>query len=394
MADLKPGWRKYRFDQIAHNVNQRVDDPTQAGVEHYIGLDHLDSDSLKIRRWGSPSDVSATKLLFEPGDIIFGRRRAYQRKLGVAEFRGIASAHALVLRAKPEVALPEFLPFFMQSDLFMQRAQEISVGSLSPTINWKTLAKQEFVLPPLEEQRRVFQLLQSIETTMSNMQDGVIRLERLFQAACMDTFRPERHPRVLLGSVLAYASDGPFGSKLKSEHYAETGVRVVRLQNIDQNKWNNADKAYVSIDYFQSALSSLELLAGDVLLAGLGDDRIPPGRACIIAEDVLPALNKADCFCLRTNRQLRPEFLMLYLNSCYGLQQSASFSQGTTRLRLNLTNIKRMWVPLPALDIQERLAKPLLQHLDLLDGFNVRREHLTALRKRCLIDILSGREDV
>ncbi len=89
--------------------------------------------------------------MFEKGDIIFGRRRAYQRKLGVAEFDGICSAHAMVLRSKPEVVLPEFLPFVMQSDLFMNRAVEISVGSLSPTINWKTMAIQEFVLPPLPE---------------------------------------------------------------------------------------------------------------------------------------------------------------------------------------------------------------------------------------------------
>lgn len=104
-------------------------------MEYYVGLEHLDPDSLRIRRWGSPDDVEATKLCFKSGDIIFGRRRAYQRKLGVAEFDGTCSAHAMVLRAKPEVVLPEFLPFFMQSDLFMNRAVKISVGSLSPTIN-------------------------------------------------------------------------------------------------------------------------------------------------------------------------------------------------------------------------------------------------------------------
>ena len=92
---------------------------------------------------------------FAAGDIIFGRRRVYQRKLGVAHFDGICSAHAMVLRAKPDVVLPEFLPFFMQSDLFMERAKEISVGSLSPTINWKTLAKEEYALPPLSLSKSV-----------------------------------------------------------------------------------------------------------------------------------------------------------------------------------------------------------------------------------------------
>ena len=159
---LKPGRQTYRFDQMAVNVNERVE-PGDTDLAHYVGLEHLDTDSLKIRRWGTPEDVEATKLRFRKGDIIFGRRRVYQRKLAVAEFDGICSAHAMVLRANPAVVLPEFLPFFMQSDLFMNRALEISVGSLSPTINWHTLAAQEFPLPPPEEQRRLVEVLRAAE---------------------------------------------------------------------------------------------------------------------------------------------------------------------------------------------------------------------------------------
>src|SRR5690606_38783594 len=176
---LKPGWKVWRFDQIATNVNVRIDNPSESGMEHYVGLEHLDPDSLRIRRWGSPDDVEATKLMFKKGDIIFGRRRAYQRKLGVAEFDGICSAHAMVLRAKPEVVLPEFLPFFMQSDRFMNRAVEISVGSLSPTINWKTLAVQEFALPSLNEQRRLVVALSEAVNMASSVDDAISAALRL-----------------------------------------------------------------------------------------------------------------------------------------------------------------------------------------------------------------------
>ena len=148
----------YRFEQLADQINDRVI-PAEAEVERYVGLEHLDSDSLLIRRWGDPSEVESTKLRFQPGDIIFGKRRVYQRKVAVADTEGICSAHAMVLRAKPEVVLPEFLPFFMQSDEFMERALRISVGSLSPTINWKTLAKEEFVLPPIEGQFELAEVL-------------------------------------------------------------------------------------------------------------------------------------------------------------------------------------------------------------------------------------------
>ncbi len=177
--NLKPGWKVWRFDQMATNVNVRIDNPSESGMEHYIGLEHLDADSLKIRRWGKPDDVEATKLMFKKGDIIFGRRRAYQRKLGVAEFDGICSAHAMVLRAKPDVVLPEFLPFFMQSDRFMNRAVEISVGSLSPTINWKTMAAQEFALPPREIQASLVEALKAAGSLVETRKDALDRLRTL-----------------------------------------------------------------------------------------------------------------------------------------------------------------------------------------------------------------------
>src|SRR5215213_2127606 len=99
-------WKVYRFDQIAQNITDRVDNPAESGVDRYVGLEHLDPESLQIQRWGAPTDVEATKLRFRSGDIIFGRRRAYQRKIAVADFDGICSAHALVLRARPDTIDP------------------------------------------------------------------------------------------------------------------------------------------------------------------------------------------------------------------------------------------------------------------------------------------------
>ncbi|WP_200176974.1 restriction endonuclease subunit S [Ectothiorhodospira shaposhnikovii] len=205
---LKPGWKIWRFDQIATNVNVRIDKPSESGMEHYVGLEHLDPDSLRIRRWGSPDDVEATKLVFKKGDIIFGRRRAYQRKLGVAEFDGICSAHAMVLRAKPDVVLPEFLPFFMQSDLFMNRAVEISVGSLSPTINWKTLVVQEFALPSLEEQRKAAEALELFDEQSGAFESLIATARQLQRALSIDHFDADHPNRVSVANVGTWHSGG------------------------------------------------------------------------------------------------------------------------------------------------------------------------------------------
>ncbi len=177
-ATLKAGWRIVRFGDVAENVAVRVE-PAEAQTDVYVGLEHLDPETLHLRTWGHPSDVTGQKLAFEKGDVIFGRRRAYQRKLAVAEFNGICSAHAMVVRAKPEMILPEFLPFFLQSDMFMERAIEISVGSLSPTINWKTLRVQEFPLPPIEEQKRIAEILWAADEVVERYQAAMSKTDKV-----------------------------------------------------------------------------------------------------------------------------------------------------------------------------------------------------------------------
>lgn len=206
---LPAGWRMVRFGEMAMNISDRVDNPSEAGVKYYVGLEHLDPESLRISRWGVPTDVEATKLRFRSGDIIFGRRRAYQRKLAVADFEGICSAHAMVLRAKPEVVLPEFLPFLMQSDMFFDRAMAISVGSLSPTINWKTLDVQQFPLPPLDEQRRIAELIWAADETLELYQRVVSTQKALKQSLLKQFFEnPSLTKFTSLGSVGNWLSGG------------------------------------------------------------------------------------------------------------------------------------------------------------------------------------------
>ncbi len=162
------GWQVVRFDEIARNISERVE-PSATDLKIYVGLEHLDPQSLRITRYGVPSDVSGQKLRVRPGQIIFGKRRAYQKKLAVADFDGICSAHAMVLEALPGKIIPELLPFLMQSDMFMDRAVAISEGSLSPTIKWKALAMQKFPLPPLDRQKEILEVLEKVE-------EGVVKI--------------------------------------------------------------------------------------------------------------------------------------------------------------------------------------------------------------------------
>lgn len=172
---IKDGWQIVKFGEIAKNISKRVE-PSKTDLEIYIGLEHLDPQSLRITRRGVPADVKGQKLLVQSRQIIFGKRRAYQKKVAIADFDGICSAHAMVLEEVVGKIIPGLLPFFMQSDMFMDRAVAISEGSLSPTIKWKTLAIQEFPLPPIKRQKEILEVLEKLE-------DGISLSESAYESA-------------------------------------------------------------------------------------------------------------------------------------------------------------------------------------------------------------------
>jgi restriction endonuclease S subunit len=229
----RKGWKHLPFAAFAESINERVE-PADAAEDIYVGLDDLDSCDLHIRRWGKGSDVIGTKLRFRKGDIIFGRRRAYQRKLAVAEMDGICSAHAMVVRAKPALVLPEFLPFLMMNDRFMNRAVEISVGSLSPTINWTTLKLEPFDLPPLEQQSRIAEVLKAVNHA-SRMSEDLKSTLTSTRLPLVDSLIPtpmsavNRDQKFIrLDQVASMLNGHPF----PSASYQQTGIKLIRPGNL------------------------------------------------------------------------------------------------------------------------------------------------------------------
>lgn len=364
---LKPGWKAWRFDQMAINVNVRIDNPSESGMEHYIGLEHLDSDSLKIRRWGTPDDVEATKLMFKKGDIIFGRRRAYQRKLGVAEFDGICSAHAMVLRAKPEVVLPDFLPFFMQSDLFMNRAVEISVGSLSPTINWKTLATQRFQLPSIEQQRQlleVFSGLDDLTDSLVRARDSVRTLkfsltEDVFPASEVRSYFDapacySGRPLVRLGELAALQVGFPF----RSAEYSAAGDRLLRGSNVGVNRllWDSDITCYWPSER-RHEVKDYVLNDGDIVIA-MDRPFISEGfKIAKVSQFDLPALLLQRVGRFRLTGGITSGYLWAFLHSESFRWQLQRMQKGTDLPHISKFDIEGTFIPRLSVDEQVSIAE-------------------------------------
>ncbi|MBF6332356.1 hypothetical protein [Nocardia transvalensis] len=168
---------------------------------------------------------------------------------------------------------------------------------------------------------------------------------------------PSGWTRVALTDLVESATDGPFGSNLKTEHYVEVpGVRVVRLQNIGSGTFDDSDHAYVS-ERHARVLSRHEVRGGDLLVASLGDENHPVARACTYPSHLPPGIVKADCFRIRVKHELvLAPFMQLVLNSYSGRKGLAGRFQGVTRDRINLTSLLGWTITIPPIKVQRRIA--------------------------------------
>ncbi len=189
----KKGWVTAAFGDVVRQVKDKID-PEESGLERYVAGEHMDTDDLRIRRWGEIGDGylgPAFHMRFKPGHVLYGSRRTYLRKVAVADFEGITANTTYVLEsADPEVLLPELLPFIMQTEAFNQHSVRESKGSVNPYVNFSDLAWFEFALPPIEAQREIAGVLQAAE----RMAESLFIQER----ACVEAISSWLHQRLLV----------------------------------------------------------------------------------------------------------------------------------------------------------------------------------------------------
>lgn len=303
--------------------------------------------------------------LLQEGDILISHinSMAHLGKCAIYEERETEVVHGmnlLNLRLDQRVAHPRYILYALRSKHFIAQISTIAKKSVNQaSFNISTFKGLEIPLPPLEEQRRIAAILDKVQETLSLqrscLQDLTASLElNLF----LDLFgSPATNPKgwdlAQIGDLAEIFSDGPFGSNLKSSHYTESGVRVIRLQNIGVREFVDNDKAFVSNSHYEE-LSKHTCLPGDVLIGTLGDPNL---RACIQPHHIPIAINKADCVQMRCAESVaHPLFIMHLLNTPDANAMASSLILGQTRGRISMGRLRGLSIPVPPVELQAEFA--------------------------------------
>lgn len=308
--------------------------------------------------------------------------RSFQGGIERCHYSGCVSPAYTVLKPLNNLE-PRFWEFLLKSSAYISVLQSVTDGIRDgKTVRYEQFGSVPLPLPPSAEQAAIAAFLDRETGKIDALVEAQTRLIELLkekrQAVIshavtkgLDPTAPTKDSGVeWLGQVPAHwvvqtlkrvtetCCDGPFGSGLKSEHYVDEGVRVIRLQNIKERGFDGSDAAYIDYDYFKTTLTRHDVREGDVLIAGLGDERNLVGRACVAPLGIEPAMVKADCFRFRIHPETDTEFLVHQLNAG-AAYASGKLATGSTRARIPLSSMMDRIIALPPIAEQREIASEL-----------------------------------
>lgn len=271
----RKGWKRVRLGETVENLNETCD-PTEVGIERFIGLEHLEPGSLHIREWGNVVDGTTFTRRCCPGQVLFGKRRAYQRKVAVAEFDAVVSGDIYVLAAKKEHLLPELLPFLCLSERFFKFAVETSAGSLSPRTHWSHLAQFEFALPSLDLQRRIAEILRAVDAMVCAWEDSLTASNSLRRSHLKSAFGSKNpYPR----RAVRETGEVQLGRQRAPKYQTGAHTRpYLRVANVFDGYFDYSD--VLEMDFDERDFETFKLEQGDILL-NEGQSRELVGRCAI-----------------------------------------------------------------------------------------------------------------
>lgn len=385
----KAGWTRVAFGDVVRLSKARVAEPEAAGIQRVVGLEHIEPGDLRIRRWGDVADGTTFTTLFKPGQVLFGKRRAYQRKVAVADFEGVCSGDIYVLEPANDRLMPELLPFLCQTDAFFDHAVGTSAGSLSPRTNWTSLASFEFMLPPIQEQARLVEAFLSIDVACEALRELSSRSRELLFATSTELLH--QNNLLKLSAVSTAPASGwrnvTFNDVCERITYGFTnpmpttdvGPWMVTAKDVVDGKIDYTSARHTSRDAFETDLTEKSRVrVGDVLLTKDGT----LGRVAVVDRDDV-CINQSVAV-LRPNGESSGMFLSRVLRAPQMQTRLMKDSGGSAVKHLYITKVGETRFFLPSIEDQTRISRILNSLEEGVNASDKRLSELNSLRKSIL----------
>lgn len=349
---------KVKFEDVATRVNTR-EDRLNTSLLYYVGGEHIESNEMLVQGCGLIKGSTIGPMFycgFKKGDILLVSRNPHLRKASMVEFDGICSEKTFVLGTKDsKVLLQEFLALVMQSDDFWNYCEEHKSGGVNYFLNWSTLAKYEFYLPSIQEQKEIADKVWSAYRLKESYKKLLVATDEMVKSQFIEMYY-NTHNKQTLESVCPIMSKG-----ITPKYVESSSVLVINQACIH---WDGQRLGNIKYHNEEIPVRKRILESGDVLLNATGNGTL--GRCCVFIcpSDNNTYINDGHVIALSTDRAvILPEVLNTYLslNDTQAEIYRQYVTGSTNQVDIVFSDIKKMKVPVPSMDEQILFVEVLTQ---------------------------------
>ena len=414
MSNLPKGWELVQFDKVCDIRDGTHDSPKyiENGVP-FITSKHLTDNGIDFTETNYISEENhiefSKRSKVDNGDILFGMIGTIGKPVIVnTDFEFSIKNVALLKLSSNELLSNIYVLNLLKSNIIINQFLKLSNGGVQSFIALGMIRKLKIPLPPIEEQKKIADILSTVDKKIAFVEENINATEELKKGLMQKLltegighteFKDSELGRIpeswevipfieLADKNIKHSfTGGPFGSDLKSEHYTDIGVRVIQLQNIGDGYFINNDFVYVSEEKAE-LLKSCQIYPNDIILAKMAE---PVARACLIPDFESKYVMCSDGIRLKVdNSKFNTEFIFYSINYDNFRKIAVARSNGTTRLRIGLSALKSIPILIPPLEEQKQIAEILSTVDKKLENLKEKKQSFEELKKGLMQKLLTG----
>ncbi len=379
---MRDGWVDYKFKDVATAIKGKL---PKSKNEEGIGVPYLTASYLRSSQpdyWIENLEGSVTA---EDGDCLILWDGAGAGDLFSAR-RGVVSSTMAVVTIQNSKILREFLTLFISSKA--DYIKETCRGTTVPHVSPDAIANMELKIPPLTEQKRIVDLISSVDSYIKALEHQLASA-RSASNAQLEKIISELNDdwvEVTLGEVLEISRGGSPRPILEYLTDSQDGINWVKIADATRSE----KYIYSTLQKIkkEGISRSREVFSGDFILS----NSMSFGRPYIMRTD--GCIHDGWLLLSKVSNRFDEDFLYNLLNSNYVQRQFESLAAGSGVRNLNIDVVKKVKVKIPTIEVQRELASIINEFDNFIIKLTRQLHSGMDLRQALLSDLLSGEHEI
>lgn len=390
--NLPSGWKVVRLGDVFEKITikNRPDEPILT-IKQGIGTILRENSDRQILF--DKKRISTYKFVKNNDFII--HLRSFEGGFEMSNHQGIVSPAYIILRNKILISHLYF-KFFFRSHLFIHKILAICVEGIrdGKQLNFDTVKNLKIPFPPLDEQEKIAEILSTWDEAI-NLTINLIENKKQFKKALMQNLLTAkvRFPEfqdewreVKLGNIGVFKTS----SVDKIIQKGECIVNLVNYMDVYRNTHINSSLKLSQTSASNREIENLSLAKGDVLFTPSSETPDDIGHSAVILSDMPNTLFSYHLVRFRLDIKNDIVFLGYIFNQDKILKQFARLSQGATRYTLSIRDFQNIFINLPNLKEQQKIAEVLTAFDDEINLLNLKLENLKKQKQGLMQKLLKG----